>query len=180
MTLEQFQTLPASIVVREIHRTVHRPGFRPQDVFVATTLLDAKTYPADEVVALRGQRWNVETDIRHLKTTMRMEVLRSKTVEGIKKELAAFAVVYNLVRLVMVEAARRQQVSPRRLSFADALAWLRYAESGHALPMIHIVPHRPDRSEPRVIKRRPKPFGLMNKPRDVLRKFIKDKHSGDA
>jgi hypothetical protein len=180
MTREQFDALPPSIVVREIRRTVHRPGFRPQVMQVVTTLLDADGYPADEVVALRGQRWNVETDIRHLKTTMKMEVLRSQTVEGIHKELAAFAVVYNLVRLVMVEAARRQQVSPRRLSFADALAWLRHADPGHALPRINAVPHRPGRSEPRVIKRRPKPFDLMNKPRAVLRKCIKDKYSGTA
>lgn len=180
MTPEQFDALPPSIVVREIQRTVHRPGFRPQQVQVVTTLLDADEYPADEVVALRGQRWNVETDIRHLKTTMKMEVLRSQTVEGIEKELAAFAIVYNLVRLVMVEAARRQRVSPRRLSFADALAWLRHAEPGHALPTISVVPHRPGRSEPRVIKRRPKPFDLMNRPRDVLRKRITDKYSGSA
>lgn len=175
MTPEQFEAIPPSMIVREIRRTVRRQGFRPMQVTVATTLLDAKAYPAEEVVALRLERWEVETDLRHLKTTMKMEVLRSETVAGVQKELAAFAIVYNLVRLVMADAARRQGVSIRRLSFADALAWLRHAEPGNDPPRLKVVPLRPDRVEPRAIKRRPKPFDLMNRPRHELRNSIKDK-----
>lgn len=175
MTPEQFEAIPPSMIVREIRRTVHRKGFRPMRVTVTTTLLDAEAYPADDVVALRLERWDVETDIRHLKTTMKMEVLRSETVAGVKKELAAFAVVYNLARLVMADAARRQGVSIRRLSFADALAWLRHAEPGNDPPRLKVVPLRPDRVEPRAVKRRPKPFDLLNRPRHELRKSIKDR-----
>lgn len=175
MTPEQFDAIPPSMIVREIRRTVQRKGFRPMRVTVETTLLDAEAYPADEVVALRLERWEVETDLRHLKTTMKMEVLRSETVAGVMKELAAFAVVYNLTRLVMADAARRQGVSVRRLSFADALAWLRHAEPGDDPPRLKVVPLRPDRVEPRAVKRRPKPFDLMNRPRHELRKTIKDK-----
>jgi len=175
MTPEQFDAIPPSMIVREVRRTVHRKGFRPMRVTVATTLLDAEAYAADEVVALRLQRWEVETDLRHLKTTMKMEVLRSQTVAGVKKELAAFAIVYNLTRLVMADAARRQGVSVRRLSFADALAWLRHAEPGDHPPRLKVVPLRPDRVEPRAVKRRPKPFDLLNRTRNELRKRIRDK-----
>lgn len=115
MTSEQFEAIVPSMIVREIRRTVHRKGFRPMRVTVETTLLDAEAYPADEVVALRLERREVETDLRHLKTTMNMDVLRSETVAGVQKELAAFAVVYNLTRLVMADAARRQGVSIRRV-----------------------------------------------------------------
>jgi len=175
MTPEQFDAIAPSMIVREIRRTVQRKGFRPMRVTVQTTLLDAEAYPADEVVALRLERWEVETDLRHLKTTMKMEVLRSETVAGVMKELAAFTVVYNLTRLVMADAARRQGVSIRRLSFADALAWLRHAEAGDDPPRLKVVPLRPDRVEPRAVKRRPKPFDLMNRPRHELRNTIRDK-----
>ena len=175
MTPEQFDAIAPSMIVREIRRTVQRKGFRPMRVTVQTTLLDAEAYPADEVVALRLERWEVETDLRHLKTTMKMEVLRSETVAGVMKELAAFTVVYNLTRLVMADAARRQGVSIRRLSFADALAWLRHAEPGDDPPRLKVVPLRPDRVEPRAVKRRPKPFDLMNRPRHELRNTIRDK-----
>jgi len=175
MTPEQFDAIPPSMIVREIRRTVHRKGFRPMRVTVTTTLLDAEAYPADEVVALRLERWEVETDLRHLKTTMKMEVLRSETVAGVKKELAAFATVYNLTRLVMADAARRQGVGIGRLSFADALAWLRHAEPGDDPPRLEVVPVRPGRVEPRAVKRRPKPFDLLNRPRHEMRKSIIDK-----
>lgn len=180
MTPQQFDAIPASMIVREVRRTVPRKGFRPMEVTVVTSLLDAEAYPADEIVALRLERWDVETDIRHLKTTMKMEVLRCETVAGVKKELAAFAAVYNLTRLVMADAARRQGVSIRRLSFADALAWMRHAQSGDDPPRLRVVPLRPGRIEPRAIKRRPKPFDLMNRPRHEMRKRIIDKDKGRA
>jgi len=180
MTQQQFDAIPPSMIVREVRRTVQRKGFRPMQVTVVTTLLDAEAYPADEIVALRMERWDVETDIRHLKTSMKMEVLRCETVAGVKKELAAFAAVYNVTRLVMADAARRQGVSIRRLSFADALAWLRHAQTGDAPPQLRVVPLRPGRIEPRAIKRRPKPFDLMTRPRHEMRKRIIDKDKGRA
>ncbi|MFM7290512.1 MAG: IS4/IS5 family transposase, partial [Planctomycetia bacterium] len=88
--------------------------------------------------------------------------------DSIHKELAMFAIVYNLVRLVMLEAAQRQGVTPERISFVDALRWL--LATGHGVPLrrIRVLPVRPDRHEPRVRKRRPKSYPFMTKPRAEL------------
>jgi hypothetical protein len=174
MSKEQYDALPQSLMVREVRRTVRRKGFRPVTVTVVTTLLDPEKYPADELVTLRMNRWCVETDLGHLKTTMGMDVLRCETVEGVSKELAVFKIVYNLVRVVMMEAARRQGVAADRISFADALAWVRHAGPHDELPDLVVVPHRPGRVEPRAIKRRPKQFDLMNKPREELRQKLRE------
>ena len=178
-----YAALPGSITVRELRRTVARPGAGLSDVTLTmvTTLLDPRAYPADgecSLTSLRLRRWEVETDLRHLKTTMGLDVLRCKTVEGVKKELAVFRLVYNLVRVVMLEAARRQQVPLARVSFADALKWLRHARPGDLMPRLLTNPHRPDRVEPRARKRRPKVYARLNKPRqqmrDALRVRIRD------
>ena len=173
MKREDYDALPESILVREIRRTIRRKGFRTITVTVVTTLLDPQLYPADELVELRMSRWGVETDLRHLKTTMKMEVLHCKSVDGVKKEVAVFVLVYNLVRTLMLEAAARQKVPPGRISFADALHWLKHAGPEDALPTLVVTPDRPGRVEPRVLKRRPKPYDLMNRPRDVLRKALR-------
>ena len=175
MNAADFDALPASIVVRELRRTVQRPGLGKVTLTIVTTLLDPLRYPADELLQLRLRRWDVETDLRHLKTTMRMDVLRCKTEAGVRKELAIFCLVYNLVRVVMLTAARRQHVADvSRMSFADTLHWMRHARRGDVLPTIMIVPYRPNRAEPRCRKRRPKEYDLMNKPRDMLRKRLKN------
>jgi hypothetical protein len=172
MKPEDYEKLPEWITVREIRRTVHRKGFRPITVTVVTTLLDPELYPAEEIVALRMQRWEVETDLRHLKTTMKMDVLRCKTVEGVSKEVAVFTLVYNLVRALMLEAATRQKVPVSRISFADALHWLQHAKPGDEFPTLIVNPARRERLEPRVVKRRPKNYRLMTKPRAVLRQLV--------
>ena len=169
MTKEQWKRLPEKLTVREVRRTITRPGFRPVTLTIVTTLLDPVLYPADELFALRLRRWDVETDLRHLKTTMGMEVLNCKTVEGVEKELWMFLLIYNLVRAVMLAAAQRQKVEVSRISFASALGWVRCAGDGDSLPRLALVPHRPDRCEPRVIKRRPKAFKFMVRPRHVMR-----------
>jgi len=97
-----------------------------------------------------------------------MDVLRTKSVDGIHKQLAMFAILYNGVRLVMLEAAQRQGVIPDRISFVDALRWLVAAGTGLPLQRIRVLPLRPDRHEPRVRKRRPKNYPLMTKPRAEL------------
>jgi IS4 transposase len=112
--------LPASLLVRELRYAVPRVR-RTREVTLVTTLLDAAAYPAKELASLYGQRWKIETNLRHLKQTMKMDVLRCETVQGVLKELTVFALVYNLVRAVMVEASHRQQVPVERISFADAL-----------------------------------------------------------
>jgi hypothetical protein len=103
---------------------------------------------------------------------MGLEVLHCHSVEGVLKELYVFALVYNLVRLVMLEAARGQQVPLDRISFIDALRWLRDAGPNTPLTPLVVNPARPDRIEPRVRKRRMKAYNLMNKPRHVLRKAL--------
>ena len=141
-------------------------------VTLVTTLLDAELYPLEALAELYGVRWRVELNLRHLKTTMKMDVLKCKTVEGVLKELTVYAIVYNLVRVVMVEAVRRQGVDVERISFVDALRWLVEAKPGDELPELVVNPERPGRYEPRVRKRRPKQYPLMNKPRSVLRKGL--------
>src|SRR6185312_9050994 len=99
-------------------------------------------------------------------------VLKCKTVAGVLKELAVYAIVYNLVRVVMLEAARRQDVDVERISFVDALRWLARAQPGDEISDLVVNPERPGRYEPRVRKRRPKQYPLMRKPRSELRKGL--------
>jgi hypothetical protein len=127
MTQSEWDELPESILVREIRRTVRRPGLGHVTLTMVTTLLDPHQYPAMEVLELRLCRWSVETNLAHLKTTMGMDVLRCKSVTAVRKEQLMFGIIYNLVRLVMLEAARRQDVAVSRISFADAYKWVRHA-----------------------------------------------------
>lgn len=175
MSRARYDALPKSIIVRELRRTVRLDDGRRVTATVVTTLLDAVRYPADAVIRLRMRRWDVETNIRHLKTTMGLDVLRCKSEDGVRKELAIFCLVYNLVRVVMLQAATRQRVGVDRISFADTLKWMRHARPGDRLPALVVNMLRPDRIEPRCKKRRPKQYDLMNKPRDVLRKALKNK-----
>ena len=121
---EQFAALPATLALRELRYDVGRPGYRTRSVTLVTTLLDAEAYPPEALAELYGMRWRVELYLRHLKTTMKMDVLKCKTVDGVLKELTVYALVYNLVRVVMLEAARRQGDEVERVSFVDALRWL--------------------------------------------------------
>ena len=103
---------------------------------------------------------------------MKMDVLRCKSEDGVLKELMVYAMVYNLIRVVMGEAARRQGVLVERISFIDAMRWLLDAEAGDDLPRLKVNPDRPGRVEPRVRKRRPKQYPLMKTPRFKLRKNL--------
>lgn len=175
MTREQWDALPASVLVRELRRTAEMPGGGRVTLTMATTLTDPDAYPAAALLGLRLRRWDVETNLAHLKTTMKMDVLRCRSEAGVRKELAVFCLVYNLVRVTMLEAARRQEVPVARVSFADALRWLRHARPGQPMPRLMLVPHRPGRAEPRCRKRRPKQFPVMKKPRDALRERLKNR-----
>jgi hypothetical protein len=175
MNPQQYDALPATLLVREVRYLIPRKGQRTLCVTIATTLLDPTLYPKSEIRWLYQTRWEVETHFRQLKTTMHMRVLKCKTVDGVKKELLAFALAYNLVRLTMVEAAARQNVDIERISFIDTLRWLTTAMPGDALPDLVINPLRDDRHEPRAIKRRAKQYDLMNKPREELRKRLRQR-----
>lgn len=172
MSAEQYAALPASLVVRELRYTIREQGFRPREITLVTTLLDAERYPLADVADLFFQRWEIETNFGHLKTTMKLDVLKCETVEGVLRELQVFALIYNMVRQVMLAAARGQRVDVRRISFIDALRWLQTASPGGPLIPLVVNPHRPNRLEPRVRKRRPKQYPLMKKPRRQLKKEL--------
>lgn len=174
LTQEQYAALPASLELRELRYRVTQPGFRTHEVTLVTTLLDPQAYPAEALAQLYRQRWQVETNIKHLKTTMGMDVLRCETEQGVLKELAMFALVYNLVRMVMWTAAQRQGVAVDRISFVDALRWLTDGDPDSSLSELVVNPYRPDRVEPRAVKRRPKEYDRLNRPREELRKRLLD------
>ena len=175
MSREQFDALPVSIEVRELRYSINRKGFRTKQITLVTTLLDEQLYSLETLADLYRQRWEIETNFAHLKTTMKMDVLKCKTVDGVLKELHVFALIYNLVRQVMLSAATRQQVDVRRISFVSALRWLQTAEPGSTLTNLVVNPLRPNRLEPRVRKRRPKQYPLMKKSRKQLKKDLENK-----
>ncbi|HEY9830581.1 MAG TPA: IS4 family transposase [Stenomitos sp.] len=185
LTKEDFATLPLTITVREVHYYIAIPGFRTQQVSLITTLLEAKVYSTLELVKLYGFRWDVELDLKHLKTTLGMDILRSKTPTMVRKEIYVYLLAYNLLRTLMWEAGTTYGVLPLRLSLQGTRQHLDnfisqlLATSGNKRRQIYRillamivhkpVPERPGRSEPRVRKRRPKAYPLMQQPRNVLR-----------
>lgn len=178
MDKDEYATLPEVLLVRELRYVTAQRGYRTKVITLVTTLLDANAYPAKDLADLYLSRWQIEVNFRHLKTTMGMEVMHCKSVEGVTKELYMFSIVYNLVRLVMLEASRRQQVPLERISFIDALRWLRDTPVDELLTRLVVNPHRPDRIEPRVLKRRMKEYPLMKRPRRKLRKELaRKKHT---
>ncbi len=172
MTRAEYALLPAEILVRELRYRTEKPGFRTRVVTLVTTLLDEKRYDGLALSGLYRQRWEVETHLRELKQGLGLDVLKCRSVAGVTKELTAFALVYNLVRVVMGEAARDQGQAVSRISFADALRWLATWRVGDPRPRLVINAERPERVDARVIKRRPKNYPWMSKPRSELRKAI--------
>ena len=172
MTQKAFAALPVTITVRELRYSVARPGFRVRSVTLVTTLLDPLAYPAEALADLYRSRWRVETNLAHLKTTLGMDALHCQTEAGVRREMVMFAVVYNLVRIVMAEAGQRQGIEPDRISFVDALRWLSSAPPGAPMPAFIVNPERKDRIEPRCLKRRAKKYPYMIRPRHVLRKEL--------
>ena len=174
MSKEEYDALPGEITVREVRYKVQARGYRVGEVTLVTTLLDASAYPAAALADLYFRRWQVEVYLRDLKITLKMDVLKCKTVEGVLKELAVFALVYNLVRSVACRAAEAKGVAADRVSVTDAVRWLVGVEGDAELSVILVVPKREGRVEPRVKKRRPKQYSRMTKPRRELRKELLD------
>ena len=172
MTHEAFAELAAEITVRELRYRVEVAGFRVRVTTLVTTLLDPLIYPKAELARLYLRRWQIELNLRHIKITMKMDILHCKTADGVMKELAVFALAYNLVISVMIESSRLQKVSVERIGFLDALRWLRHPMPGGDAGDILVNPRRGNRVEPRVIKRRMKEYPLMKEPRSVLRKRL--------
>lgn len=175
MNKRQLEQLPKSLYLRELHFILECKGQRTRRVTILTTLLDPKLYPKEKIAELYGVRWRVETHFAQLKTTLKMRKVKSKTPDGVLKELTVYALVYNLIHLVMFKAAQRQQVLPHRISFIDTLRWLLSAQPGEALPDLLVIPYRPDRHEPRVVKDREDTYTKMTRPRATLRKELKRK-----
>src|SRR5271157_364510 len=142
MSEDEYRKLPESIMVRELRYRITAPGFRTREVTLVTTLLDAEAYPADALAELYGTRWRIEENLKSLKQTMKMDVLKCRTVDGVLKELTMYALAYNLVRVTMCQAAGRQGVEADRVSFIDALRWLRGAEEGEEMPELVVNPRR--------------------------------------
>ena len=169
----QWAGIPGSLLVRELRYTFKARGQRTRVVTMATTLLDPIRYPQEEIAALYGVRWTVETHFAELKTTLKMRKVKSRTPQGVQKEVAVYCLVYNLIHVVMLEAAWRQRVDPGRISFIDTVRWLLSSAPGEALPDLVVNPLRPDRHEPRVIKDRQDKYKVMTRPRAQLRNALK-------
>ena len=178
MPAEQYATLPATLTLREVRVRVSQPGMRTKSLLVVTTLLDAQRYPAEEIASLYRRRWQAELHLRSIKVVLQMDHLRCKTPERVRNEFYMHLVAYNLIRGVMAAAAEKSGACPWEISFKGTLQtlsqFLPLLHSATAEPWCealltaiaaHIVGDRPDRFEPRRIKRRPKHFLLLQKPR---------------
>jgi hypothetical protein len=172
MDPKQFDALPEELTVRELRYSVNVKGWRSRVVTIATTLLDPLVYTKQAIAELYGMRWRIETHWNELKTTLNMRRIKCKTEAGVRKELAVYAIVHNLVHLAMMKAAMLQQVKVQRISFVDALRWLSSATLEEEIPQLVVNPDRPNRLEPRVVKNRESPYSKMTKPRSVLRRML--------
>jgi len=183
-----YKGMPASLTLRQVEVQVAEPGFRVESLTVVTTLADAETYGRDDVAELYRRRWLVELDIRAVKGSLDMDVLRCKTPEMVRREIWTCLLAYNLIRKTMLQAAVESGHSPRQLSFTKAMQTM--AASWTVLPILDhprltamiavqlaaltcpIVGNRPNRIEPRAVKRRPKPMRLLTMPRDAARQQL--------
>ena len=166
MDPKQYAQLPAFIDVRIVVYTIEQKGFRTRHVRVATTLMEEAIWTDAKVAELYGHRWNIETCFNHLKTTMKMNTLRCKTVDGVMKELAVYLAVYNLVRLMMLRAAEVQKVDVHRISFVDAMRLVAAKLIGlPGVAKLIVNPRRIGRCQLRVIRRRPKAYDMLVRPR---------------
>ncbi len=185
MSREQYAEIPATLSIRELRYRIVRPGYRSRTIVVATTLLSDELYSLAEISKLYRLRWDVEINLRSLKTVMHMDVLRCQSPDMVRKEIWAHLLAYNLIRTVIAQAAATHGKHPRQISFTRAMRTLEAFRSplAHAPPrqltMIyehmlqaiasHEIANRPNRLEPRQRKRRPKPYKLMTKPRSLAR-----------
>lgn len=179
-----YNTLPDYLMMRETHFQVKQPGFRTRSIIVATTLLDAREYSKSDLARLYRARWDAELNLRDLKQTMHMEMLRCKTPELVRKEIWTHILAYNLIRTMIAQAAIQRGLYPKSISFKGTIQTLEafqpviailgqhnadfrrhlYQQLLHAIAT-HRVADRPDRFEPRLRKRRSKHYGYLSKPR---------------
>jgi hypothetical protein len=185
---EIYDRLPEQLEVREIHVNIDIPGFRTESLVVVTSLRDHRAYPRHELANLYRRRWVVELELRDIKSTMRLDVLRRKTPAAVRQELWTGLLAYNLIRQSMLQSALAGECKPHQLSFAATLQMLTNTwVLGAVLPMVtisarerlvvlrilngqsHRVANRPNRVEPRAVKRRPAPIALLAELRETAR-----------
>ncbi len=178
MTQEAYDSVPDTLTIREL---------KIKGKVLITTLLSDGEFPRHELAAFYKKRWHVEVDLRDIKTTLGMETLSCKTPDMLEKEMWVYFLAYNLIRLLMAQSALLSDVLPRQLSFKHTvqlwLAWSQQTQANgtpvdEALLFMLIaqktVGNRPDRIEPRAVKRRPKPFPLLMERRELARKKVKE------
>lgn len=179
MSEEEYASYPEFITIREIKIRVENKGFRTREIIVHTSLLDDSDYNKDDISALFRRRWQAELNLRSLKTIMQMDHLRCKRPHRVRNELRAHMLAYNLIRQVMCDAAISGKLQPWQISFKGTLSTVvellptlntisdvdQLCEVLYASCYRHVVGDRPDRYEPRVLKRRAKGYKLMQKPR---------------
>lgn len=180
--------LPEYLTVRECRIHIEQAGFRTKAIVVVTTLLNAEEFTKEDLASLYRARWNAELDLRSVKETLQMDILRCKTPQLVRKEIWTHILAYNLIRTIMAQAAARHEIQPRTISFKGALQFLEefqrlidYQEQrgdAHRMTLCQQlldsiasqrVADRPDRFEPRLLKRRPKHFAFLRKPRNVIK-----------
>ena len=188
LSAHEWDLLPSPITVRIIRFTATIRGFRGRRITLVTSLLDPKLYPAQELIELYLRRWRLELCLRDLKTTMGMEQLRCKSPDMAEKELLAYLVAHNLIRCLMAEAVARYAVDLERVSFKGSIDALRQYSDAMAKARSQklrrqlwedlllnlardLVRYRPNRNEPRAVKRRPKPYPLLNRPRHSFKQI---------
>ena len=188
---ETYDSLPEFLTIRETRVQVEQPGFRTQTIVITTTLLDAEEFTKDDLAQLYRARWNAELDLRSLKQTMQMDVLRCKTPELVRKEIWTHILAYNLIRAIIAQAATKHGLEPRSISFKGAIQTLQAFQPLIAIQgqhdsafrrqlyqqlldaiATHRVADRPDRFEPRKRKRRHKWNEILNKPRHEAKRDI--------
>jgi hypothetical protein len=186
---QTYNALPESLTIRECRVPIAQPGFRVKVVVIATTLLDHIAYPPSKLAELYRARWNAELDLRSLKQTMQMDVLRCKTPELVRKELWTHILAYNLIRTIIAQAAHKHDLEPRSISFKGTIQTLeafqpvislqgehdaaRRLSLYHGLLdaiATHRVADRPDRYEPRAKKRHHRNFAYLRKPRTQIKR----------
>jgi len=190
---ELYAQLPETMLVREIRYFINIKGFRTEKVTLVTTLLDHHVYTYELLAELYGFRWQVEIDLRHLKTTMQMEHLQSKTPEMVRKEFYVHLLAYNLIRATLWEAGIKHNVHPLRLSYKGAIQHVlsfvpilaiisaimkdRNIVYGIYGVMLTIISQgklleRPFRVEPRMVRAKKRQFPRLKRPRQEIRQKL--------
>jgi hypothetical protein len=183
-----WKKIPPELTVRVIRFKLCSPGYRPESVTLVTTLLDPQKYSARDLAQLYARRWKIELWFRDIKTSMGMEVLRCKSPQMLHKELEMFFIAYNLIRCLMVQAGAINDVELDRLSFKGTVDSVRQfslaisqarskrKQNQLIIELLEViardeVPDRPGRIEPRAVKRRPKAYQLLNRPRKEMKEI---------